>query len=74
MRCCHNAFIRVHENENGVKIVIECEPGQYMLTKARSYVYSYTFDMDYITVDAAKNQKRTITINLGKDYTLVVED
>lgn len=53
---------------NGIKIVVECELGGYMLTKARSYVYSYDSSMNYITVNATKNQKSTVTINLGKEY------
>ncbi|MGN0695441.1 MAG: InlB B-repeat-containing protein [Oscillospiraceae bacterium] len=53
---------------NGVKIVVECELGGYMLTKARSYVYSYDSGMNYITVNSTKNQKNTVTVNLGKDY------
>lgn len=53
---------------NGVRIVLECELEQYMLTKARSYVYSYDSGMNYITVNATKNQKNTVTVNLGKDY------
>ena len=53
---------------NGIKIVVECELGGYMLTKARSYVYSYDSSLNYITVNATKNQKSTVTINLGKEY------
>ncbi|MGN1416020.1 MAG: hypothetical protein ACI4XF_04210, partial [Oscillospiraceae bacterium] len=53
---------------NGIKVVVECELGHYMLTKARSYVYSYDSGMDKITVNATKNQKNTVTVNLGREY------
>ncbi|MGN1415800.1 MAG: hypothetical protein ACI4XF_03100, partial [Oscillospiraceae bacterium] len=53
---------------NGIKVVVECELGHYMLTKARSYVYSYDSGMNKIAVNATKNQKNTVTVNLGRDY------